>query len=107
VEAAENPRGRGRPGHLTVQLIERIEADVMAGATFSEAARLAGVSPRTLRSWRARAWSHRREDVLHVQLEQRLQHALQVTAHTTPSWEQIAATVVANENWLDEFRDDT
>jgi transposase-like protein len=94
VGAAENRRGRGRPGRLTAELADAIVAQLGAGASLAEAARLCGLGPRTLRSWRSRAWSHRTADAPFVSLEKRIQQALATArAAEPPSWEQAAAVL--------------
>jgi hypothetical protein len=94
VTAAENRRGRGRPGRLTTELADAIVAQLGAGASLAEAARLSGLGPRTLRSWRSRAWSHRTADAPFVNLEKRIQQALATARATEPlSWQQAAAAL--------------
>jgi hypothetical protein len=108
VAAAEN-RGRGRPLRLTPELGELIAAELAAGADLGKAARAAGISPRTLRSWRQRAWSSRPEDRRYVELEQRLRpllgpgDAASSGRHGAEPWEAVAARIEANERWWGEL----
>jgi transposase-like protein len=66
----------GRPTLLTADVADRLVAELAAGANLSDAARVVGISDRTLRAWRARAWSRAREDRPFVELEQRVRAAL-------------------------------
>jgi transposase-like protein len=104
VEAADNRRGRGRPGHLTPELADAIVEQVAAGAGLSKAARACGVGPRTLRTWRRRAWSQRAADAPFIALEKRIQRALASVAPVEPMpqpWEEAAAALEAEhpERW--------
>jgi hypothetical protein len=77
-------------------------AQLGAGASLAEAARLCGLGPRTLRAWRARAWSHRTADAPFVSLEKRIQQALATArAAESPPWEQAAAMLESEypEHW--------
>jgi transposase-like protein len=58
-------------------------AQLGAGASLAEAARLCGLGPRTLRTWRSRAWSHRTADAPFVSLEKRIQHARELDLKAT------------------------
>ena len=104
-------RGRGRPLRLTAELAELIAAELAASASLGEAARAAGISPRTLRAWRERAWSSRPEDRPYVELEQRLRPLLgsgdpaAPGRHGVEPWEAVAARIEANERWLPELDD--
>jgi hypothetical protein len=111
--AAENQRRRGRPTRLNAAVVDAIADRIAAGDTLAAACATAGVGERTLRAWRARAWSRRPEDRLHVELEQRLQAAL--LAHQADlararqpeplfeSWEDAAAMLLTDhaERWAD------
>jgi len=81
MSAAVKNRG-GRPTRLSEEVIELLAAYMTLGFTPGQAARAAGVAPRTLRLWRARAWSRLPEDAPFVALEQRLREA-QVEAGRT------------------------
>jgi transposase-like protein len=107
VGPAENRRrGRGRPTLLGPEVADALVAEVTAGALLEDAARAAGVSPRTLRSWRARAWSSRPEDAPFIELERRLRAALpdgRIAAHAVESWEETAMRIEQNRVWWDEL----
>jgi lambda repressor-like predicted transcriptional regulator len=99
VAAVAENRPRGRPGLLSDAIVAR----VAAGDSLEQAARAAGVAPRTLRTWRSRAWSRRAKDDAYVRLERRIVFALgaaNASARTTEakpeSWEQVAARVEGN-----------
>jgi transposase len=108
--AAENQRRRGRPGRLTPELADAIVTQISAGTSLAEAARLCGLGPRTLRSWRRRAWSREPVDAAFVALERRVQAALATRPAKSPSWEQVAAALEREypERWgpPDETLDD-
>jgi transposase-like protein len=109
VGAAETPRG-GRPTKLTPELCDQLLAQLATGAGLAEAASASGISARTLRSWRQRAWSPRPEDRPYVELEQRLRDARTAVApvgSTDPeAWRSTAEILEANERaWADLFAD--
>jgi hypothetical protein len=98
VEAADIPRGRGRPGHLTPELADAIVAQLDAGAGLAEGARACGIGARTLRSWRRRAWSPRAADAPYIDLERRIIGALARSRPVQPQltpWEAAAAALEA------------
>jgi hypothetical protein len=95
VSAAENRRTRGRPIKLTPEIADTLVAQLTLGATLEDAAHIAGISSRTLRAWRARAWSKDASDAPFVELEKRVRDTR--PARTVESWEDVAARVVANE----------
>jgi hypothetical protein len=110
VAAAEN-RGRGRPARLTPELGELIAAELAGGADLAQAAGAAGISSRTLRSWRQRAWSSRPEDRPYVQLEQRLRPLLGSDERrhrdgAMEPWEAAAARIAANDRFWAEMDGD-
>jgi hypothetical protein len=89
----------GRPTKLTPAVTAEIAAELEGGATLAEAASAAGVSVRTLRAWRERAWSRLPEDRPHVQLERRVQEALgrRASRMAPEPWQVIAARIEADE----------
>jgi hypothetical protein len=110
---AETPRRAGRPTVLSDVVADRVVAELYAGGTLDNAAARAGISPRTLRSWRERAWSQRPEDQPFVRLEQGVRLAL-ARARLAPEpasepppepapepWQDIAARLAADDplNW--------
>jgi hypothetical protein len=107
VGAAETPRG-GRPTKLTPELCDQLLAQLATGAGLAEAASASGISARTLRAWRQRAWSARPEDRPYVELERRLRD---VRAAVTPepdpeAWRSTAELLAENERvWSDLFAD--
>jgi hypothetical protein len=107
VSAAQN-RGRGRPRMLTPQVADQLVAQLAAGARLEDAAHAAGISPRTLRSLRRRAWSKRVEDRPFIALERRVQAALRRApapdALGVGNWEEAAARIIGNEAWWAEFQ---
>jgi hypothetical protein len=110
MRTAEN-RGRGRPARLTPELGELIAAQLAGGASLADAAVAAGIAPRTLREWRARAWSSRPEDRLYVQLEQRLRPVLGADERRhregrMEPWEAAAARIAANDRFWAELGGD-
>lgn len=104
MEAAEN-RQRGRPCLLTPELREELLDRLAAGAGLAEAARASGISARTLRSWRQRAWSTRPEDRSYVELEQRLRDVRATALKRDPeAWRTTAEILEENERvWRDLF----
>jgi transposase-like protein len=88
----------GPPTRLTPDVAEAIVQLVAGGSTLVEAARAAGVSERSLRGWRRRAWSADPRDQACVQLERNLLAAL---ATRPPEWEQAASKLAANARWDD------
>jgi Homeodomain-like domain len=62
----------GRPTKLTGDVADRLVDVLAAGATLHDAAAIVGISPRTLRAWRRRAWSRAPEDAPFVKLERRV-----------------------------------
>jgi transposase-like protein len=78
---------------------------VAAGAGLAEAASASGISERTLRSWRQRAWSTRPQDRPYVELEQRLRDTRRTAAARDPeAWLTTAEILAANERaWADVF----
>jgi transposase-like protein len=108
VPAAEN-RGRGRPTLLTPELGEPIALQLAGGARLADAAIACGLSPRTLRAWRRRAWSSRPEDRAYVELEQRLRAVLVDAPPAVPAprddepWEEAASRLEANAAWWHEL----
>ena len=89
---------------LTGELAEAIVTQIAAGLGLGEAARACGVGPRTLRSWRRRAWSQRAADAPFVALEKRIQRSLAPVAPVEPvpqPWEEAAAALEAEhpERW--------
>jgi transposase-like protein len=91
---AETRHPGGRPGRLTPELADAIVAQLDAGAGPAEAARACGVGERTLRTWRRRAWSARKNDAPYVDLEKRIQHVLRKGAPAeapATDWEEAAA----------------
>jgi len=110
VRAAENRR-RGRPSRLTPQTVELIAAELAGGASLAEAATASGISERTLRSWRQRAWSSRPEDRAFVELEQRLRPLLGADERrhregAMEPWEAAAARIAANDRFWAEMGGD-
>jgi transposase-like protein len=102
VGAAETPRG-GRPTKLTPELSDQLLAQLAAGAGLAEAATASGISARTLRSWRQRAWSPRPEDRPYVELEQRLRDVRAATPDPE-AWRTTAEIIAENERaWGDLF----
>ena len=95
-------RRRGRPTLLTAVLAEDIARRVESGTSLRDAALDCGISPRTLRSWRQRAWSPRPEDRQYVALEQRVIQALArraAEADVPERWEAAAERITMNEQW--------
>jgi Homeodomain-like domain len=74
--AARIPARRGRPCGLTDAIRDRLADQVASGLTLQEAAAACGLSERTVRFWRRRAWSERPADAPFIELERRLQRAL-------------------------------
>jgi hypothetical protein len=116
-KAAENRRPRGRPRKLSAAAADALVARIAAGDSLATAARAAGVAPRTLRTWRRRAWSTRREDRDYVALERRVWAAqLAATRQLRPPpepWEEVAARLELEfpDRWrldpvLDDFFDE-
>jgi Transposase len=107
VRPAETPRG-GRPPKLTPELRDQLLAQLAAGAGLAEAARASGISERTLRSWRQRAWSARPQDRPYVELERQLRDARATAAKRDPeAWLTTAEILDANERaWSDLFAED-
>jgi hypothetical protein len=96
----------GRPSALTPEVADVLIARLAAGDTLAAAARAAGIGPRTLRTWRHRAYSTAAQDRLHVALERRIEAALLVAArraaHPSPrTWQEAAAVLVSQypERW--------
>jgi hypothetical protein len=104
VEPAEK-RPRGRPPKLTPELRDQLLANIAAGAGLAEAASASGISERTLRSWRQRAWSARPQDRAYVELEQQLRDARATAVRRDPeAWLTTAEILAANERaWADVF----
>jgi hypothetical protein len=102
--AAESPlmtHPGGRPATLRDDLVAVLVAEIAAGANLKSAAAIAGVKERTLRSWRARAWSRSAADEPYVQLERRIQAALRRARYISRQpaavpWQAIAAQLAAN-----------
>lgn len=84
-DAAENRRGHRRPTALTADVADVIVATVAGGGTLGEAARAAGVSERTLRSWLAAGRSQPQGVLLGRVLVSKPAREL--------SWEEIAAAL--------------
>jgi transposase-like protein len=88
---------------LTEDRADELVELVAAGSTLGAAAEQLGVSARTVRGWRRRAWSSRPEDAPFVALERRLIGALAVRrdAPALPTWEEAAAALEAQfpEHW--------
>jgi hypothetical protein len=86
---------------MTPELADAIVAQLALGASLDDTALIAGISPRTLRAWRARAWSTSPRDAPFVAFEKRLRDVRAVPAVET--WEAAAARLVENErDWLAE-----
>jgi hypothetical protein len=98
-------RPRGRPPKLTAELRDQLLAQLAAGAGLAQAASASGISERTLRAWRERAWSTRPQDRPHVDLEQRLRDARAAAARRDPeAWLTTAEILARNERaWSDLF----
>jgi hypothetical protein len=108
VGAAEK-RARGRPPKLTHELRDQLLAQLTAGAGLAEAAPASGISARTLRSWRQRAWSVRPEDRPYVALERALRDArASARASDDPeAWRTTAEILDENERvWRELFVED-
>jgi transposase-like protein len=103
--AEKGTRTRGRPTKLTPELGDQLLAQLAGGARLAEAASASGISARTLRSWRQRAWSARPQDRPYVELEQRLRDARATAARRDPeAWLTTAEILEANEcAWSDLF----
>jgi hypothetical protein len=112
--AAEN-RGRGRPRRLTATVADAIVARIAAGDSLASASAAAGVGARTLRAWRASAYSRAEPDRPFVELEKRIQRALASRVPIEPPpepWEEVAARLELEfpDRWgldpaLDDFFD--
>jgi transposase-like protein len=102
-----NSRG-GRPTKLTPELRDQLLANIAAGAGLAEAASASGISERTLRAWRQRAWSRRPEDRPYVELEQALRDMRANAVRAEPeAWRTTAEILAANERaWSDLFAED-
>jgi transposase-like protein len=96
VKAAEK-RPRGRPTKLTPELRDQLLAQLAAGAGLAEAATASGISARTLRSWRQRAWSPRPEDRPYVELERQLRDARASDPPGAEAWRSTAEILEENE----------
>jgi hypothetical protein len=93
-------RARGRPGLLPPGLADALVTQVRAGLSPDEAAQVVGLGPRTLRRWRARAYSRAPEDAEFVSLERRLQAGRLAAARSLgPPWQEVAARL----DRLDEY----
>jgi transposase-like protein len=99
-----NSRG-GRPTKLTPELRDQLLANIAAGVGLAEAASTSGISERTLRAWRQRAWSRRPEDRPFVELEQALRDMRASALRAEPeAWRTTAEILEANERaWADVF----
>jgi hypothetical protein len=91
----------GRPATLRDDLVTVLVDSLAAGANLKSAAAIAGVNERTLRSWRARAWSRSAADQPYVQLERQIQAALARARYISPQpaavpWQAVAAQLAAN-----------
>ena len=93
------PRPPGRPTLLTDGAADELVAAIARGETFRQAAASVGVTERTIRGWRSRAWSRRPEDLAFVALERRLIAALAASARPNPAldfdWRAAAAALEA------------
>jgi transposase-like protein len=106
VGPAEN-RGRGRPGRLTPELREQLLAQLAGGAGLAEAASASGISARTLRSWRQRAWSTRPADRPYVELERQLRDARASAPPGPEPWKSTAQILAENERvWAELVEED-
>lgn len=81
----------GRPSKMT-----RIRADefvrlIDTGVSIDDAAAAVGVTPRTVRHWRQRAWSARAADLPFIAFEKAVQRAL--------GRRELAGNVAGVENW--------
>jgi transposase-like protein len=101
LERHKNRRARGRPGLLTPELADALVARVSDGATIDEAARSVGISARSVRAWRRRAWSSSPTDAPYIALERRLLQAQALASPPAVDWRAIAARLDAeDEHWL-------
>jgi transposase-like protein len=106
VEAAEK-RPRGRPTKLTPELRDQLLAQLATGAGLAKAATARGISARTLRSWRQRAWSTRSADRPYVELERQLRDARASAPPGPEAWRSTAELLEANERaWRELVADD-
>jgi transposase-like protein len=94
----------GRPTLLRDDVADLLVEQIAHGATLNDAAAALGIAPRTLRSWRQRAWSRAAADAPFVELERRLQVALRVRSRpATPEplaeepWQAIARRLAEND----------
>jgi transposase-like protein len=104
--AAAEKRPQGRPTKLTLELRDQLLAQLAVGAGLAEAATASGISARTLRSWRQRAWSARGAGPTLRQLERRLRDARASAPREPEAWRSTAEILLANERaWADLFVD--
>jgi hypothetical protein len=110
VGTGADTRRRGRPPRLNAELGAAIVSRIASGDRVEEAAREVGIAPRTLRSWRERAWSRAPDDQPYVRLEQELRNALVVAERRRVSkpaadWREAARWLEVEAGWgLEEGR---
>jgi transposase-like protein len=92
----------GRPTLLRDDVVDRLVEQVARGASLNDAALALGIAPRTLRSWRQRAWSRAAADAPFVELERRLTAVRLRSLPATPepvaeAWQSIAHRLAEND----------
>jgi hypothetical protein len=93
---------------LTAERRDQLLAQLAAGAWLADAASTSGISARTLRSWRLRAWSRRPEDAPYVELEQALRDVRATAQARDPeAWRTTAEILEENERAWSGLFDET